>query len=172
MIILALVFAAVTSYDLLFFRGGGGKPGPLARPASTKEERPEAMPGLKLSLLDRPRPAYRGAARDIFAPIREEVKTPVAKAIAPPAPPPPPQAVLPPPPSRLKIFASEVKFLGLLEKKDGKTAFLSKGNDVYIVKKGDLIESFRITELNGFFMALIDEESREEVRVIFRKEAL
>lgn len=163
LIILALVFSAVISYDLLFFREGGGKPGPSARPAGTKKERAEAMPGLKSSLLDRPRPAYKGAARDIFAPLREEVKKPAAKAIAQPAP--PPQVLPPPPPSRFKIFASEVKFLGLLEKKDGKTAFLSRGNDVYIVKKGDLLNGYRVADITGSLLVLTDEESGEHAGI-------
>lgn len=161
---MALVFAAVISYDLLFFRGVDRKPEPSARPAGSKKERAEAAPGLKLSLLDRPRPAYREVTRDIFAPIREEIRKPTVKAIAPSAPPPPPQAV-PPPPSRFKIFASEVRFLGLLEKKDGRTAFLSRGDEVYIVRKGDMLNGYRVAEITGSLLVLTDEESGEHAGI-------
>lgn len=160
MIMLALVFAAVILYDLLFFSGSDKKPETQARPAGIKKERAGAGPGIELRLLDKTRPAYKGVVKDIFATLREEVKKPDATALPAPTLP-----ELPPPPSKFKTFASGLKFLGFLEKEDNKTAFLSKGNDVFIVKKGDKLDGYRVTELTGNLLALTDEASGEHAGI-------
>ncbi len=161
--------AAVISYDLFFFKKSGITPGSSIKPAGIKKGRSEAVLELKLSLLDKPRPAYTGALRDIFSPLREEVKRPETAISPSPAQPPPVQTVVPPKLSRFKVFSSEVKFLGFLEKKDGKTAFLSRGDDVYIVKKGDRVNGYRVTEIADNILVLTDDEGGEQAGIDLRR---
>ncbi|KAF0218295.1 MAG: hypothetical protein FD174_3048 [Geobacteraceae bacterium] len=105
---------------------------------------------LHLELLDREQPRFSGFRRNIFMPIfHEEVK-----ALPPPPPAPPGRPVLPPPPPAPPVTAppatiaeptpvqkdmAKFTFLGFLKKDNKKTIFLSSNNEIFLVKKGDLI---------------------------------
>jgi hypothetical protein len=74
---------------------------------------------------------YKGAGRDIFRSQAEPPPIPVpVKPAVQPGPPPPP----PPPPI-------DLKFYGFASRKDGyKRIFLSKGEDIFIAKEGDIVD--------------------------------
>jgi hypothetical protein len=100
---------------------------------------------LRLDLLNREQPVFKGYRRDIFRPIFvDELKLMKQQAAAKPALPPPPPlksgppVVLPPampePPRR---ELARFTFLGFLKKDNQKTIFLTKDKDIVLVKKGD-----------------------------------
>jgi hypothetical protein len=74
---------------------------------------------------------YKGTGRDIFRSQPEPA--PIPKPVTPdvkPGPPPPP----PPPPI-------DLKFYGFASRKDGyKRIFLSKGEDIFVAKEGDIVD--------------------------------
>lgn len=74
---------------------------------------------------------YKGNGRDIFRSQPEPA--PIPKPVTPdvkPGPPPPP----PPPPI-------DLKFYGFASRKDGyKRIFLSKGEDIFVAKEGDIVD--------------------------------
>ena len=105
--------------------------------------------------------AFSGFRRNIFRPIfHEEMK--VLNLPPPPPPPPPrapvPQPAMPPPappgtpeapepPAYVKEMGS-FTFLGFMKKDNRKTIFLSKNNDIFVVKKGDLIANkYKVTNI-------------------------
>jgi hypothetical protein len=70
--------------------------------------------------------------------------------LPPPPPPPPSSTPAPPPPPISPVRAEMAKFtfLGFLKKEGRKTIFLSKGNEIILVKKGDKIDNrFEVTNL-------------------------
>jgi len=83
------------------------------------------------------------AAKDPFA----------ARGWLPPPPPPPPPAPVPPPPPPPPPTAPPVpfKFVGLIEEKAAKpAAFLSKGDALFVVHVGDVLEStYRVESFNS-----------------------
>jgi len=105
---------------------------------------------IHLELLAREKEAFPGFKRDIFRFYQPPPK---------PLPPPPPVAIAPPPPPVLEEppMTFEVQrelarftFLGFLRKDGQKTIFLSSGDDIFVVKKGDRFgkeKSFVITDL-------------------------
>lgn len=168
LIISALVLSGIIFYDIGVLRGPVRKTGgkPLDKETG---ERAKAMPEVRLSLLDAPRPAYKGVVKDIFGSFRdEEVQRPKTVKAATAPPPPVVMPAPPPPPSRLKVFVSGMRFMGFLEKKADKTAFFSRNNDVFIVKKGDNIDAFSVQELEDSFVTFADEENNEEVKLDLR----
>lgn len=105
---------------------------------------------LRLDLLDRGAPRFSGFRRNIFQPIFSSKATgqiamkPVLPVPPPPAPTPPalPPPPPPPPPTPGEQAMQEVAkftFLGFLQKDNRKTIFLSKDNEIILVKKGDKI---------------------------------
>jgi hypothetical protein len=75
--------------------------------------------------------AYKGSGRDIFQSTPEPVAIPkVVTPVIATGPPPPP----PPPPIPLKFYG----FSG--NKSGPKQAFLSKGEDIFVVKEGQIID--------------------------------
>ena len=75
--------------------------------------------------------AYKGSGRDIFQSTPEPVAIPKeVKPVIATGPPPPP----PPPPIPLKFYG----FSG--NKSGPKQAFLSKGEDIFVVKEGQIID--------------------------------
>ncbi len=101
---------------------------------------------LRLDLLEREPSGFKGYHRNIFKPIfTDELKLMKQKAVAfkpPPLPPVtvPPPAVVPPPVVQQETHQSTLArfvFLGYLKKDNRKTIFLSKDNDIILVRKGD-----------------------------------
>jgi hypothetical protein len=75
--------------------------------------------------------AYKGTGRDIFRSQAEE--SPIPKPLPPEIH---PGAVTPPPPPPIPL-----KFYGFASRKDGnKRIFLSKGEDIFVAKEGDIVD--------------------------------
>jgi hypothetical protein len=73
---------------------------------------------------------YKGSGRDIFSsqPPPPEIPKPIKPVITPPPPPPPPPPI-------------PLKFYGFTGNKSGpKQVFLSKGDDIFIAKEGQVID--------------------------------
>jgi hypothetical protein len=101
---------------------------------------------LRLDLLEREQSGFKGYRRNIFKPIfTDEIKLMKQRAVAikpPPIPPVavPPPIVVPPPvaqPETVQKTLARFVFLGYLKKDNRKTIFLSKDNDIILVRKGD-----------------------------------
>ena len=109
-------------------RGGGQTAGTTAHPQLAQS----LDPTLRFDLLKASEEVtYKGSGRDIFRSQPEP----------PPIPPPqkpdvtPVQQVKPPPPP------IDLKFYGFASRKDGyKRIFLSKGEDIFIAKEGDIVD--------------------------------
>jgi hypothetical protein len=100
---------------------------------------------LRLDLLDRELPRFSGFHRNIFRPIfSDEMHLPsvAAKHVLPVSP---PQPVIAPPPvvkSPAQVAMEDVgrfTFLGYLQKGNRRTIFLTKDNEIILLRKGDKI---------------------------------
>ena len=97
---------------------------------------------LRIDLLDRQTPEFKGYRRNIFKPVFvDEIMVMKQKAVAmkpvPPPPPPPPPVALPPQPAQPQRELARFTFLGFLKKDNRQTIFLAKDRDIFLVKKGD-----------------------------------
>ena len=110
-------------------------------PATTGDDRT-----LRLDLLEREQSGFKGYRRNIFKPIfMDEIMMMMKRAVAikpQPIPPivVPPPVFVPPPiaqPETLQSTLARFIFLGYLKKDNRKTIFLSKDNEIILVKKGD-----------------------------------
>lgn len=97
-------------------------------------------------------------------------------------PPPPPPVVLPkvvaalPPapfpvitsrgPSPAQIESGKIKFLGFLQREGDRRVFLSRDKEVFIVKKGDSISIFRVSDITENSVTLSSRDSNEEFKLI------
>ena len=124
----------------LKFASGGAPSDRTPREAAPKPDEKK----LHLELLDRNAATFSGFKRNIFwlPPLKSTIRIPPP----PPPPPPPPSPPPPPPPAAVPDEASVAKaemakftFLGFLQKDARKTIFLSKDNEIILVKKGDRI---------------------------------
>lgn len=108
---------------------------------------------INMALLDRQLPRLSGYKRNIFrlAPLKSSVPVPL-----PPPPPPPPPIIAtipappptPTPPSPVRAEMAKFTFLGFLKNGGRKTIFLSKDQEIILVKKGDKIANrFEVTNL-------------------------
>ena len=95
---------------------------------------------LRLDLLDRELPRFSGFHRNLFRPVFPDLsKLPpvVAKPVIPPPPPPPPP---PKTPAQLAMEdMARYTYLGYIQKGNRKTIFLTRDNEIILVKKGDKI---------------------------------
>jgi len=117
------------------------RPSTAAQSASTQTIRKAARPllaqtldpTLRLDLLKSSEDVtYKGSGRDIF---RSQPEPPP---IPKPLPPDKQPKVVPPPPPPPPI---DLKFYGFASRKDGyKRIFLSKGEDIFIAKEGDIVD--------------------------------
>jgi hypothetical protein len=96
---------------------------------------------LHLELLDQERQRFSGFKRNIFRPIFHEegklLPLPPRPPVLPAPPPPPPPVSNVEQPSPLQQEIGRFIFLGFLKKDGQKTIFLSRDNQIYLVKKGD-----------------------------------
>jgi len=117
---------------------------------------------LHLELLDREMPRFSGFRRNIFRPIfSNEIKlASIPKKSLKPAPftPPPP----PPPPvekTPAQIAMEEVgqfAFLGYLQKENRRTVFLTKNNEITLVKKGDkIVGKYEVADITENMMTIV-----------------
>ena len=148
LLILLLLFAAALIFS--FYRAPRQKtvaklkfaPGSVAETRKTGALAKTDAKKLNLELLDKTLPRASGFKRNIFWLSSYETKK---KLTLPPPPPPPPLPSPPPPlpPSPVQIAKNEMAkftFLGFLLKDSRKTIFLSKDQEIFVVKKGDKIE--------------------------------
>jgi hypothetical protein len=139
------------------------------RPTAALPSALEDLPELRLDLLDMPRPPYKGIRKNIFSPL----KFPVPK---PPEEEPGAGSTLGPlpvvkPPSPLETFKASVRFIGFLEKEKDKTVFLTSGEDVFLLKRGDIIEGrFRVAEITDTVLRFSDELSGEAASIVIVSE--
>ena len=99
---------------------------------------------LRMDLLDRQAPEFKGYRRNIFKPVFvDEIMVMKQKAVAMkpvpplPPPPPPPPVALPPQPVQPQRELARFTLLGFLKKDNRQTIFLAKDRDIFLVKKGD-----------------------------------
>jgi hypothetical protein len=125
---------------------------------------------LHLELLGTPGARFAGFRRNIFRPIFHEEMKPIP--LPPPPPPPvratqePPPLVGPPapPPGQAAAAVEAPKpaetlgtftFLGFVKKDNRKTIFLSKNNEIFLVRKGDKIANkYEVTNITDEAMTL------------------
>ncbi len=108
---------------------------PARQPAQAASRGGEGLE-VRLDLLNRERGRYAGHRRDLFGPLYPPPPPPpppVAPPVALPPPPPPP----PPPLEEPRPELARFTFLGFLEKEAAKTVFLQRGEEVFVVRKGD-----------------------------------
>ena len=144
-----------------------------SRPTASRKAVAPSRPDdkkLHLELLDAPGSHFAGFRRNIFRPIfHDELKR-----IPLPPPPPPPkilpkepekQTVGPPPPPGQPGAGVEMMkpvemlgtftFLGFVKKDNRKTIFLSKGNEIFLVRKGDKVANkFEVTNITDEALTL------------------
>lgn len=173
LITLAAVWAGLIVFNTGIFKGDSNvqKAKQERKKTPVKETRKISLVKPRLDLLERPQPQYAGVKRDIFSPL----KPAVPKAVAPPVQPlPVPVQVIPPPPkpklpSALEIFTAQARFMGFVDKGDGRTVFLSRDPEVYLVKKGDTINGiFKVSDVTDAFLVLKGPDG-EEARVELKK---
>jgi len=93
---------------------------------------------LRLDLLDREQPVFKGYRRNIFKPVFVDGLKMIMPKVAKPVPPPvvaPPPMVAAPPRQELARFT----FLGFLKKDNRKTIFLAKDKDIILIRAGDVV---------------------------------
>ncbi len=127
-------------------------------PAAAKSQ-PAAEGRLRLDLLERPKASFPGYKRDIFGswqvvPPRPK-SPPVVK--APPPPPPPPRTLPTAPPRFVEPVRRQplarFSFLGFLEKEGSRIVFLSRDNELFVVKSGE-----RFGQKKEFLVTAITDE--------------
>jgi len=137
------------------------KPGQQAKPAAAAAAKPlpNADDGtrLKIGLLDTEPAGFKGYRRNIFKPVFvDEVKIVRQQAVAIKPPPRAPApvvapAIVQPEAAPLARFT----FLGFLKKGSVRTIFLAKGNEILLVKKGDMIAGrYEATEISDQALTL------------------
>jgi hypothetical protein len=118
------VATAVSSAAKTLSKPGARKTGPVVLAESLD-------PTLRMDLLKASEDvSYKGAGRDIFQNQPEPPPQPVVPVVKSNTPPPPP----PPPPIPLKFYG----FSG--NKSGPKEVFLSKGDDIFIAKEGQIVD--------------------------------
>jgi hypothetical protein len=98
---------------------------------------------LRLDLLDREVPDFKGYRRNIFKPVFvDEVKMAQLKAVAvkrrPLPPPPPPVPIQPVVTEMPRPELAKFTFLGFLQKGKRRIIFLSRDKEIILVKQGDI----------------------------------
>jgi hypothetical protein len=138
-------------------------------PAPTGDER-----ALRLDLLEREQTGFKGYRRNIFKPIfTDEIMLMKQKAVAFKPPPLPPVAVVQPPivvappvvqPVTLQSTLARFVFLGYLKKDNRKTIFLSKDNDIILVRKGDKFAGrYEAKSITDQALTIVATDSGEEI---------
>lgn len=166
---LAIVWAFIIFYNVANFgdndaRSGNDKSGAVTKKIKSGTgpfENLAEFPELKLDLLGKAKPKYRGVRKNIFTAY---VK-PKASAIVKPAgdvkvEPPKVEVII----SDLEGFLSKLTFMGFLEKGRNKTLFLSHDDDVFLIKRGDRIKgrylASQITDTTIIFTDIQNDETR------------
>ncbi|HKZ16668.1 MAG TPA: hypothetical protein VJ161_04295 [Geobacteraceae bacterium] len=112
-------------------------PGSAAQVKKTPDKAVSDENRVRMDLLDRKSEKFSGFKRNIFGPIIQEQRKPTAKRAAPAVRPVPPIQM--PQPSPVQRDMAQFTFLGFLKKDNRKTIFLTSNNEIFLVKKGDII---------------------------------
>lgn len=119
---------------------------------------------VRLDLLNRETGTFSGFRKNIFGPFVQEkrVKIPKRRAmIAKPSPLPPP-APMPQPPS-IQSEMAKFTFMGFLKKDNKKTIFLGSNNEIFLVKKGDIIAGkYLVANITDEMLSIRSSESGME----------
>lgn len=152
---------------------------PGARVAAERRREPATTPPaprpadgntLRLDLLEREQPPFKGYRRNIFKPIFvDELKAmqqraAAAKPLPPPAQPPRPlpQPVVVPQQPRREL--ARFTFLGYLKKENRTTIFLAKDNEIILVRKGDLFAGrYEATSITDQALTIRVRDTGEEI---------
>lgn len=130
---------------------------------------------LRLDLLDREQPAFKGYHRNIFKPIfidELKVMKQMASALKPVLPPVQTQKIEPAPPVVPVVAVPETPqrelarftFLGFLKKDNRKTIFLAKDKDIILVKKGDIFAGrYEAATLTEQALTILVADTGEEI---------
>jgi hypothetical protein len=135
-------------------------------PAETSDDRT-----LRLDLLDREQSVFKGYRRNIFKPIfMDEVTMMKQRAVAiKPAPIPPvavqPQIAAPVAPAEtLQKTLARFIFLGFVKKDNRKTIFLSKDNEIILVRKGDrFADRYEAKSVTDQALTIVATDSGQEI---------
>jgi hypothetical protein len=135
-------------------------PGSVATsPRGKNVQAPSALK-VRTDLLTVNRSGFSGYRKNIFLSLAEQEAAQarrkaerVARAVRalPPPPPPPfvPPPPPPPPPSEFKRETSQLTFLGLLKKDNRQTVFVSRNNEILLVRPGEkLMGKFDVVEVS------------------------
>jgi hypothetical protein len=127
---------------------------------------------LRLELLDREMPRFAGFRRNIFRPVFSEEMKLAAISLkplkpAPPAPPPPPPPPVQKTPAQVAMEeVGQFAFLGYLQKENRKTVFLTKNNEIFLVKKGDrIIGKYEVADISENMMTIALAPGGEQVAI-------
>lgn len=127
---------------------------------------------LRLELLDREMPRFAGFRRNIFRPVfSDEMKLAAIPLkplkAAPPAPPPPPPPPVQKTPAQIAMEeVGQFAFLGYLQKENRKTVFLTKNNEIFLVKKGDkIVGKYEVADISENKMTISLAPGGEQVGI-------
>ncbi len=166
----------------------GSRPPVRSTPAAPSPSRMDDK-RVRLDLLDASGSRFSGFRRNIFRPIfHEELKR-----IALPPPPPPPIAKKPseappmvgppaPPPGQAGAAIEAPRpaetlgtftFLGFMKKDNRKTIFLSKNNEIFLVRKGDkLANKYEVTNITDEALTVSTADGKEIIIPLEENRAL
>ncbi len=138
--------------------------------AKAKKVPPPAFPSdtrVRLDLLNRETGTFSGFRKNIFGTFVQEKKEKIPKRrakIAKPAPLPPPAPIPEPPSVKIQREMAQFNFLGFLKKGDRRTIFLSSSNEIFLVKKGDMIAGkYLVANITDEMLAVRSMENGIEV---------
>ncbi len=128
--------------------------------------KPAGPPALRLDLLDRPVPALRAEATNLFASPIPPPPPPPPAAPPPAAPPRPAAPPPPPPPDPFLEEARRLRVVAVMQEGGQDVAFIADGNEVHSVKKNDVIGSrFLIKDLTEDVVVVSKPNGETEVRL-------
>ncbi len=131
---------------------------------------------VNLELLESGREKYRGYKRDIFnyyrrpKPKPKPAPKPVAKVEPEPLPEPPPEPVITP---RVRKQLARFTFLGFLEKDEELTIFLSKQDELFLVKKADFFgdeNQFEVVDINDEKLTIRQAGASGLIEIVLKEE--
>lgn len=167
LVLLAAVWAAIIIYNIYNVRALRTVEGPKsAEERRVRAALPQGVLAIRLDLLEKKHRPYEGVKKDIFSPLISPAPKPAEELPPPPAPEPKPQ-----PPTPLEAFLKDVRFLGFVEKGAEKTIFLGRGVDVFLVKKGDVVDKrFLMVKITSARLTIRDLIKEEEATLELVKE--
>ena len=121
---------------------------------------------LKIDLLDKNMGGFKGYRRNIFKPVFLDDMKMVRQKLASIKPPPwiPPAPVIPVTVQPVTVPLARFTFLGFLKKGSVKTIFLTKDNDIILVKKGDKIAGrYEATDISDRALTLTVTDTGAEI---------